>query len=65
MSDDKLNRILTMLEAQGADIEAIKKRQVEDFGMLTGALEGLSTDLADARADLGDEIAALALSRTA
>ena len=56
MTDDKLDRILAILERQGSDIEAIKTRQKEDFGLLTGALETLSTDLADARADLGDAI---------
>lgn len=63
MSDDKLDQILAKLEAmeaaqgeQGVRIDAIAKRQADDFGMLTGALETLSTNLADVNADLGDAI---------
>jgi len=63
MSDDKLDRILAKLEAMEAaqgehdvKITAIAKRQTDDFGMLTGALETITTNLADVNADLGDAI---------
>ena len=63
MSDDKLDKILSKLEAlqvahnEHADkIEAIAKRQVDDFGILTGALETLTTSVADVNADLGDAV---------
>jgi len=63
MSDDKLDQILTKLETieavqgqHGAKIDALAKRQADDFGMLTGALEMMTTNLADVNADLGDAI---------
>ena len=63
MSDDKLGQILSKLEAleaaqgeHGVKIDAIAKRQPEDFGILTGALETLTTNLADVNADLGDTV---------
>ena len=63
MSDDKLDRILSKLEAleatqgeHGVKIDAIAKRQIDDFGILTGALEALTTNLADVNADLGDAV---------